>query len=112
MPRVRQVVNQENRRTPLDGGGSMKTRFHSEYAVAQPPPDDEGHCSRAMIEVGASLFIIRSSDRSLIEELRLFSASLKGSPRPEVAFTHKLFHCTEQGRLEPWAWQNQPVRAG
>lgn len=112
MPCVWQVVNQGNSRTPVDGGGGLNTRFHYEYAIAEPPPEDEGLCSHAVIEVGKSLFIIRSGDRSLIEELRLFCASLKGSPRPEVTFTNKLFNCTEQGRLEPWAWQNQPVRAG
>lgn len=72
--------------------------------------EEGARASHAVIEVGRSRFIIKSGDHLLIEELRLFCESLKGSPRPEVRFTNKLFSCTEQGRLQPWGWQHQPHR--
>jgi len=68
--------------------------------------------SYPVIDVGSSRFIVKSGDSHLIQELRLYCETLRGSPRAEVRFTNRLIHCTEQGRLPPWGWQRQPGRAG
>ncbi len=65
-----------------------------------------------IIEVGSSRFIIKSRDSNLIQELRLFCETLEESPRAEIRFTNRLIHCTEQGRLQPWAWQRQSNSSG
>lgn len=65
-----------------------------------------------VIEVGDSRFVVKSQDRLLIRELRLFCETLRGDPRAEVRFTNKLLTCTEEGRLQPWGWQRQSCRTG
>ncbi|NTV00603.1 MAG: hypothetical protein HGA55_05725 [Methanoregulaceae archaeon] len=96
------------------GGWRQHPRAGSLFPAA--PHERFEHHSRteihdqAVIEVGESRFIVRSGDKELIRELRLFTEDLKGDPRAEVRFTVKLLSCTEQGRLRPWGWQRQPAQ--
>ena len=113
MPCVQQVMKQGDRKSPCPG--QVRPAQKSLYEYATHPgqtPTRTDLSPPAVIEVGKSRFIIESGDNTLIEELRLFCESLKGSPRAEIRFTNRLFACTEQGRLRPWGWQQQPCRTG
>ncbi|GEM_PF-4882332 len=112
MPCLQSVLEQEIREPPL-----------GERQEKEPIPRTDSHAGRhgpaqadqqpyPIIEVGKARFLIRTQDPALVEELRYFSRTLDGSPRPEIRFTNLLFACTGQGRLEPWGWQRQPGMQG
>lgn len=110
MPCVQQGMNRENRRTSRNGNGRADPHCQKGHALLEQTTEDQ--IPQAEIEVGNSRFLIRSGDRILLEDLSSFCESLKGMPRAEVRFTNKLLLCTEEGRLPPWGWQNQPNRIG
>jgi hypothetical protein len=112
MPCVQGVIKQRYCR-PARNRSEIPIPY-SQYddALLKQIPEEGSPPPHAVIDVGTSVFIIKSGDRILIEELRLFSESLTGSPRAEVRFTNKLFFCTEEGRLRPWGWQRLPNRTG
>lgn len=112
MPCIQRLMNRGECRNPRNARERPNLPCQQEYPFLEQTLEEGQPSPQAVIAVGNATFIVRSGDRVLIEELRLFSQSLTGIPRAEVRFTHKLFHCTAQGRLRPWGWQRQPNRIG
>jgi hypothetical protein len=107
MPCIEQARDPGGHRAPRENTHHIVQMSLHEFAHLQSSRREEGTSHGAVIDVGNSRFIIKSGDTRLIEELSQFCELLKGTPRAEVHFTNKLFHCTEQGKLQPWGWQRQ-----
>jgi hypothetical protein len=110
MPCIEPVMKPKDRRLTRIGSPIRKNQ-HEPSPSGQSCLCDSQISPSAVIEVGNSLFIVKSGDSHLIHELRTFCETIREHPRAELRFTHKLIHCTEEGRLEPWGWQRQPGRA-
>lgn len=104
-------MNRGGDRTPHHGTDTLTPQNPCGYPVLEKNQEEGNLPPYPLIEVGNSLFLIKSRDHNLIEELCRFSESLNGTPRSIVRFTNSLIHCTEQGRLPAWGWQRLPAKS-